>query len=280
MTVYEYGDTVNLSWAEPSNTATVVLYVTAPDGTESSPATAYSSSAWRATVAGNQYGTWLFAWVSSGTFTGTEQDTFTVGGPWYGSMATIRKQANIRADDTSFDDLIAQALAAASRDVEDHCDGRVFWLAASSEARVFSTRQTLCTADGFVLRLNDGAVNGIGVASGVTVEVGDGTTWTATTDYDPWPFNALAKSEAAESLLSQTDWRQWKRVRVTARWGWPAVPSQVDQATNLHGVRFLRRKDSPEGVAGSSEWGLVRVPYMDPDVKRLLSRWHTDFHAR
>jgi hypothetical protein len=65
-------------------------------------------------------------------------------------------------------------------------------------------------------------------------------------------------------------------VRVTARWGWPAVPAQVAEATLRTAARAYRRKDSPDGVAGSSDWGLIRVPNLDPDVRQMLSIFHND----
>lgn len=273
MTVYEYGDTVNLSWAEPASDSTVVLYVTAPDGTESSPATAYSSGAWRASLTGNQYDTWLFTWVSSGTFVGTEQDSFTVGGPWYATLALLKKTVNRQSTDTTADDMLADALTAASRMVEQYCDGRVFYLAASSSQRTFATGRALCLADGYRLMVDD-----IGDDT-ITAEVGDGTTWTALTDVETYPRNALAKDLAVTGLVSQTDWSGYRLARITAQWGWPSVPAAVQRATILQASRLYRRKDSPEGVAGANEWGLVRVPNFDPDVKALLAPYVNQFRV-
>jgi hypothetical protein len=67
------------------------------------------------------------------------------------------------------------------------------------------------------------------------------------------------------------------RVRVTARWGWPSVPDGVAQAAALLAARLYRRKDSPEGVLGSSEWGAVRVARFDPDVEGLIAPYITIF---
>jgi hypothetical protein len=35
-------------------------------------------------------------------------------------------------------------------------------------------------------------------------------------------------------------------------------------------MRLFRRKDSPEGVTGSAEWGVVRLSRRDPDVWVLI----------
>lgn len=274
MAVYELNDTVTLRWAEPSNTATVKLYVTAPDGTESSPATSYVSSAWQATVTGNQYDQWMFTWVSSGTFVGTEQDSFVVGGPWYTTLAKLRKMVNRASTDTTDDDELADALDAAARDIEQYCDGRVFYLADSATAREFDTSRRVCVASGFRLPVDD-----IGDAT-ITVEVGDGTTWTTVTDAETYPRNALAKGDAIEALISQTDWANYRLTRVTAKWGWPSIPKAVAKANDLQAMRLYKRPGSPEGVAGSSDWGIVRIPFMDPDVKKLLSPFANQFQAR
>jgi hypothetical protein len=67
-------------------------------------------------------------------------------------------------------------------------------------------------------------------------------------------------------------------VEVTAQFGWTTVPTAVEQATLLQGSRFLSRRDSPYGVAGSPETGseLRLLARLDADVAVTLSsyiRW-------
>jgi hypothetical protein len=59
-------------------------------------------------------------------------------------------------------------------------------------------------------------------------------------------------------------------VRVTARWGWSAVPTAVKQATILLASRGFKRYDSALGVAGFGDLGAIRVSRTDPDVTALL----------
>lgn len=270
MAVYEFGATVTLSVTAGSG-ADVVLAVTAPNGTESTPTPTFADGEWSASVTGNQYDTWLYTWSVDGLI--DEQGTFTVGGPWYSTLALLKKTTNRGASDTSADDLLVPSLEAASRAVEQYCDGRVFYLADSATARVFPTRRRICVAEGYRLPVDD-----IGHAT-ITAEVGDGSTWTALTDVEVHPDNALAKGEAISGLVSQTDWSNYRRARITARWGWPTVPAAVAQATFLQASRLYRRKDSPEGVAGANDWGLVRVPNLDPDVKALLAPYVNQFRV-
>ena len=93
----------------------------------------------------------------------------------------------------------------------------------------------------------------------------------AVDDVELGPDNAAAQGRPATYLWSTVGWVPTSgRLRVTARWGWPAVPDQVVEAAKLLAVRLYRRKDSPQGVLGSSEWGVTRVSAVDPDVEALI----------
>jgi hypothetical protein len=60
-------------------------------------------------------------------------------------------------------------------------------------------------------------------------------------------------------------------IKVTARWGWSAVPDPVRDATRLLATRLYLRKDAPFGNEGGfSEMGPVRIVASDPDMTRLL----------
>lgn len=57
---------------------------------------------------------------------------------------------------------------------------------------------------------------------------------------------------------------------ITAYWGWPEVPEDIVMANQIQAHRFYGRRGSPEGISGSAEWGLTRIPNLDPDVKAIL----------
>lgn len=183
----------------------------------------------------------------------------------YSDLATLKLQLGIT--DTARDTLLNRALTAASRAI-DKQTGRRFWLDAVAVARVYNPYKRIARDGRGELLLTDD----IGTASGLVVEVGTTGSWTALTSYETYPDNALADGLPLAGFLLPTGvWgTSLTRVRVTARWGWPAVPDDIEQATRLQAGRLYRRKDSPEGVAGSADWGLVRVPRLDPDVLALV----------
>lgn len=277
MAVYEFGSTVTLTLAADSG-ADVALLVTAPNGTESAPSTSFSGGLWSASVTASQYDTWLYTWTVDGV--AVEQGSWIVGGPWYVQLADLKKTINRLPNDTTVDELLAPALTAASRAVEDYCDKRKFWLDDAPSARVYKPAYRGPAFPGTVFYL-DGEyrlyVHDIG-ADGYTVEASsDGATWTTLTEgvnFEAYPLNAFVLGKPVEALVSSAPWAG--RVRVTARWGWPAVPAVVKEATRIQARRLYSRKDSPEGVTGTSDWGLIRVPNLDPDVKALLRDLHTE----
>ncbi|MFF9582495.1 phage gp6-like head-tail connector protein [Streptomyces achromogenes] len=184
----------------------------------------------------------------------------------YGTLAALRKRTGAEAADTSRDDELSSALSAASRGI-DRATGRRFWLDAEPGQRVFRLAgRVVCEADGDVLLVDD-----IGDVTGMVVETGSGTAWTTLTDYETQPDNALADGRPVTGLLRSGSWgtaTNW--VRVTARFGWPAVPEDITEATLIQATRLYKRKDSPEGIIGSAEWGVRNLSRRDPDVWALI----------
>lgn len=254
--------------------ATVTVVVTKPDGTTATTTTVThdGTGLYSSTVTVDVAGTWHVRWDASGAILDNERSQFDVGDPKpliYASLAKLKARLNIT--DRFNDDELSDALDAASRDVDDDCD-RTFWLDAMATARVFDLHNRVVrTPMGERLLIDD-----IGSSAGIVVEIGDGTSWSAITDYCTGPDNALAKRRPITYLLRR--WNSWltcgaflsQQIRVTARWGWPGVPSKIDQATLIRAQRLYRRKDSPEGVAGFNELGVVRIGRYDPDYDKLI----------
>lgn len=168
--------------------------------------------------------------------------------------------------------LIERAINATSRAIDRYC-GRRFWKDAAPVARVFDVY------DARRLMVDD-----IASTAGLVVAVdtgGDGSfasSWAAA-DFQLRPLNADSDGGAYS-------WREVAPVggkffplsrlgrpgvRVTAVWGWSAIPDQVVEAAILKAVSLFKRKDAPFGVAGFGDFGPVRITRKDPDVVDLLS---------
>lgn len=188
----------------------------------------------------------------------------------YAQLATLKSMLNIETADTTSDALLSMALTTASRAI-DRMTSRRFWLDAAPTQRIYNPNQRAAwDATGQLLMVDD-----IGDTSGLVVEVGSGSSWTAITKYETVPENALADGRPITALLRVYGfWGYLQgRVRVTARFGWPTVPDEVVQATLIQASRLYKRKDSPEGVIGSAEWGVVRLARVDPDVQALVGNF-------
>jgi len=183
----------------------------------------------------------------------------------YGSRAALKLRLNIEAGDDTADALLDSALSASARGIEKAC-GRRFWLDPTPVARVYRTAgRVVCEAGGELLLVDD-----IGDTSGLVVETGSGTSWTAVTGYETSPDNALADGRPITGLLRTSGSWGTARVRVTTRFGWPAEPEDITEAALIQATRLYKRKDSPEGIIGSAEWGVRNLSRRDPDVWALI----------
>lgn len=171
--------------------------------------------------------------------------------------------------------VLERAVESASRAIEDHC-GRAFWQDSSTAVR------TYFVADPYACFVDD-----ISTRTGLVVKTGTdgatfGTTLTEGTDFILEPRNA--DKFATSTFRAYAFWQirmiagtlpvdcNRPTLQVTARHGWSAVPTPVKQACLIQAARLYKRRDSPLGVLGVSEFGsTIRVSGVDPDVAVLLS---------
>lgn len=260
------------------------LTVYAPDGTTSTPAvsTADAGETWTTddAVTYSAGGWWVFSWEVTGSGAGVRMERVFVGpvqplppgiAPIYASLDELKRQLTIPASNTDHDEDLTNRLVAASRGIDDYTD-RWFYLPATATAKeVNPRRRTIKEDDGERLLLPWD----IGSLSGLIVEVGSGGSWTAVTNYETDPDGALADSKPITGLLRTAGvWQTsaTQRVRITARWGYPVLPQVVTDATLLQAARLFKRRQSPEGVLGNTEFGMIRVSRVDPDVAALVDR--------
>lgn len=180
----------------------------------------------------------------------------------YADLADLKTR--LRLTTTADDAELTQKLVVASARIDKDCH-RSFGLDYTTSARVFSiTSAKTLVVDDFA------TTTGLVVATGVTTfsTVDSGA-------YRVKPDNSIAKGRAAWVLEAREGRYYWPvgcgvDVQVTAQWGWPAIPDEITEACLFMAQRLFKRKDSPEGVAGLSEIGLVRVIARDPDYLGLI----------
>jgi hypothetical protein len=275
---YDLGDGVPLEHEvydadRELTTATVTLALTRPDGTSFTAPTITNPSTgiYRAVPVPDVVGIWSGAWSTSGAVTSVTPFAFTVGDPapaLYTDLATVKSSIGKTTGDER-DDLIEQAIAAASRMIDERC-GRRFYAPAGVTARIFpALDRHLTVGDAQSVRVDD-----IATDDGLVVETRTGFTgtWTTITGAELGPDNADVYGRPWTEVVYTAGWiGDTSKVRVTARWGWPAVPDGVTQAAALLAARLYRRKDSPQGILGSADWGVIRVSRFDPDVESLIA---------
>lgn len=276
MPTYDLGDGVTLEHDvrdadDQLTAATVALALTRPDGTSFTPPsiTNPSTGIYRAVPIPDQVGAWAGVWTTSGAVVSVTPFTFAVADPApaaYADLTTVKAMLGKSTDDDR-DDLIQQAITSSARWIDRRC-GRYFYLDRTASTRTFRAQgaTTRIQLDQVLM------VDDIGLATGVTVAVGTTGTYAPLSTFDLGPFNATTRNLPFTEIRSTWGWlTSWSLVQVTARWGWPTPPDEIAQANALLAARWYRRKDSPQGVLGSADWGLMRVSRTDPDVEALLS---------
>jgi hypothetical protein len=185
----------------------------------------------------------------------------------YATLTELKRARKIPASDTADDAALMRALTRASRAI-DKRTGRRFWLDAAASARTGAVRGRIVRGDDGELLL----VDDIASIADLVVQLGDGATWTTVVDYFAEPDNALVDGHAITALRrDQGLWCTSRRWRITAVWGWPAVPDPIAEACVLLANRRFVRLSSPEGVAGWGTDGAIRVSRFDSDVEDLVT---------
>lgn len=177
----------------------------------------------------------------------------------------------VRIDDAIDDAEVASAIEAASRAVDNAADPdgmRQFGKVAAPEERRYTARWRPRRGR-WVVEIDD-----LMSTSGVVVSVPAGTI----TQYTLTPVNAAKKSRPWTHLVIDPaspvrPTGEEFEVAMTAPWGWSATPGTVKAAVKLQASRFLARRDSPYGIAGSPDQGseLRLLARVDPDVAVILA---------
>lgn len=175
----------------------------------------------------------------------------------------------LRISDALDDRLLESTVEAASRRIDGMCSRR-FYLDGTVSNRTYAPD-----------RYSSVTVDDIGTATGLVVKAdwdGSGTfatTLTSGIDFQTEPLNAIVLGEPITSLRAidtsfPVSSARRATMQITAKWGWPAVPDAIREATVLLAARHFKRADSPLGVAGFGELGAIMVRRTDPDIEALV----------
>jgi hypothetical protein len=185
----------------------------------------------------------------------------------YATLAQVK--AALRITDSVDDTLLEMARVSAS-DLIDGYTGRTF-TTTGTVTRVFAP------ADDYVLQTDDIAGTALTITSSTGADGVFDVTW-KTTDYQLEPLNGVSNGQAVPfTRIRAIQDYLWPTaggeatVRVRGVYGFPSIPLVITQATVLQSSRIFTRLQSPLGIAGFGEMGVVRVTRaLDPDVAALV----------
>ena len=279
------GNVFSVSGA-PTDPTLIYIVVTDPAGTAvthtyagASPADVVRNSAgnYQLSQPCTTEGMWSYVWVGTGAASDITAGTFSVSPTYlnrfYCSVAELKARIGMDPADTSDDDQLLLAAQSATRGIDQYC-GRYFWQAA--DTRVFNTQDIeTCKVDDLV-----------SITTMLTDSTGLSTydqTWAAT-DYRLEPanapgFNPEPRPYTLIRAMAGGGGRYWfpwiyplsnpDRVKITGVFGWPAVPYLVKQVALQAAVDIYKLKDSPFGVLGSADMGIMQVT-ANPHMSDML----------
>jgi len=187
--------------------------------------------------------------------------------------------------DSSDDTLLENLIESASRSI-DRIANRRFYADAAASARTYRAYSNIYTF-----------VDDISSTSGLIVETdddGDGTfetTLTITTDFIVEPMTAITKGRPITQITVVNTAKSFPifpglfsnglrpGVQVTAKWGWPSVPDDIEVATQILTADLYKRKDSPGGVLGLGDLGAIRMSPLGRDVTAMVRAYKREVAA-
>jgi len=191
--------------------------------------------------------------------------------------ATLNEiKAYLSISDTTDDTLLEKLVESSSRSI-DKIANRRFYADTSATTRLYRAYSNI-----FVY------TDDISGTSGLVVKVdedGNGTyskTVTLNTDFilDPLTASALGRPFTQLTMVSNTEtWPIFPGltqnglrpgVQVTAKFGWPSVPSDVNVACLILTADLYKRKDAPGGVLGLGDLGVIRMSPVGRDVSQMI----------
>jgi len=172
----------------------------------------------------------------------------------------------LRITDTVDDSLLETCIESASRQIDGHTE-RIFYQ-TDEESRLFVARNSYeCETDDIAtLTRIETAPDGVAFD----------TIWEEQ-EYQLEPLNGYTGGIfRPATLIRAIDEELFPTiggealVKVTGTFGWTSIPIAIKQATIMTAGRLYKRYDSPLGVLGFGDLGVVRISRLDPDIAGLV----------
>lgn len=191
----------------------------------------------------------------------------------YCTLAQVRAHLGYIASETGDDTAIESAVEAASRLIDGYC-GRRFWQDATAVVREYWASDPRCCE-----------VDDVSTTTGLVVKIDEagtgafGTTLTIATDFLVLPANAADRIPAwpyeelylADNYYFPRPSNGRPGVQVTAKFGWPAVPDDVEYACLIQAAQLFKAKEAIFGAIALGESASRLIPAMDRQAMALLA---------
>lgn len=84
------------------------------------------------------------------------------------------------------------------------------------------------------------------------------------------PGDMLPKAAVALASEDLYLWSNYRRVRITAFWGYPETPADIHEACKMQAARMFERRGFMSGAGGVDVTGQATMPVLDADVEKLV----------
>lgn len=154
------------------------------------------------------------------------------------------------------------------------------------------TPRQFVSQDPWLVEIDDvSTINGLIVQTDFAGDGTFGTTWQPQ-DFQTEPVNGLWMGEQWPTTQIRAIRSQYfpvwggiaypkpytqALVRVTARWGWPSIPTSVQKAAIVQAIALFKADDVPFGATPFAETGIVRIKQaLHPTAALLIDKYRED----
>ena len=192
----------------------------------------------------------------------------------YCTQNQLKQFNGIPTSDTADDDLLDDAINAASRQIDTFC-GRIFFQQSATARKFF-------TNDLYRLHVDD-----ISTTTGLVVKYDDDDDGVYETSVSASEFQLLPINQVVGGILISPFYivelisdgnHEWPldyssnrpRAEITAKWGYSEVPEPIRQATLMLASELFAMRNAPLGVAGVGDFGVVNIQ-QNREITRLIA---------